>query len=283
MIFDRNETKPVIALLGAGSMGTAIVRRIAAGKKILLGDISEKNLERVSQDFRYSGYDVETMIVNAMDKASVEAFAEKAASLGPVMTFIDTAGASPHQTNPAHIVNLDMVGTGYAIDAFGKVMAPGGAGLIISSQTGYMHPIPYETEQELLNTPTEKLMDVPYIKEEALQNSGWAYMIAKRVNHLQVMKAAATTWKARRARINTLSPGIIVTPLAYDEFAAASEGYQRMIDASAAERSGTSDEIAEAGAFLLGEHADFITGTDLLIDGGTIAALKSGLFNLRVR
>ena len=113
-----------------------------------------------------------------------------------------------------------------------------------------------------------------------MQNSGWAYMIAKRVNHLQAMKAAATTWKTRRARINTLSPGIIMTPLAYDEFAAAGEGYQRMIDASAAERSGTSDEIAEAGAFLLGEHASFITGTDLLIDGGTIAAIRTGQYKL---
>ena len=280
MIFDRNENKPVIALLGAGSMGTAIVRRIAAGKKILLGDISEKNLEKVSHDFQYSGYDAEAMIVNALEKDSVEAFARKAASLGPVMYFIDTAGASPNQAKPEHIIALDMVGTGYAVDAFGQVMAPGGAGLIISSQTGYMHPIPYEIEQELLNTPTEQLMDVPYIKDEAMQNSGWAYMIAKRVNHLQAMKAAATTWKARRARINTLSPGIIVTPLAYDEFAAAGEGYQRMIDASAAERVGTSDEIAEAGAFLLGEHAGFITGTDLLIDGGTIAAIRTGQYKL---
>ena len=280
MIFDRNENKPVIALLGAGSMGTAIVRRIAAGKKILLGDISEKNLERVSHDFRYSGYDVQTMIVNALDKDSVEAFAEKAVSLGPVMYFIDTAGASPNQAQPEHILKLDMIGTGYAVDAFGKVIAPGGAGLIISSQTGYMYNIPYETEQAILNTSTEGLMDLPFIKEIAMQNSGWAYMIAKRVNHLQVMKAAATTWKARRARINTLSPGVIVTPLAYDEFNAAGEGYQRMIDASAAERTGTSDEIAEAGAFLLGEHAGFITGTDLLIDGGTIAAIRTGQYKL---
>ena len=280
MVFDRNENKPVIALLGAGSMGTAIVRRIAAGKKILLGDISEKNLEKVSHEFQYSGYDVETMIVNALEKDSVEAFARKAASLGPVMTFIDTAGASPNQAKPEHIIALDMVGTGYAVDAFGQVMAPGGAGLIISSQTGYMYPIPYETEQEILNTSTEKLAELPIVKDIAMQNSGWAYMIAKRVNHLQAMKAAATTWKARRARINTLSPGIIVTPLAYDEFAAAGEGYQRMIDASAAERSGTSDEIAEAGAFLLGEHAGFITGTDLLIDGGTIAAIRTGQYKL---
>lgn len=280
MIFDRNTNKPVVALLGAGSMGTAIVRRIASGKKILLGDVSEKNLEKVSHDFQYSGYDVETMVINAMEKDSVTAFAKKAASLGSVMYFIDTAGASPNQTNPAHIVNLDMVGTGYAVDAFGEVMAPGGAGLIISSQTGYMYPIPYETEQEILNTLTEKLMDVPFIKEVALQNSGIAYMIAKRVNHLQVMKAAATTWKARRARINTLSPGVIVTPLAYDEFAAAGDNYQQMIDASAAERTGTSDEIADAGAFLLGEHAGFITGTDLLIDGGTIAAIRTGQYKL---
>ena len=254
---------------------------MAAGRKILLGDISEKNLERVQHDLLYSGYDVETMIVNALDKKSVEAFAEKAASLGPVMFFIDTAGASPNQAKPEHILSLDMVGTGYAVEAFGKVMAEGGAGLVISSQTGYMYPIPYETEQEILNTPTEKLMELSFMKDVAMQNSGWAYMIAKRVNHLQVMRAAATSWKERRARINTLSPGIIVTPLAYDEFNAAGEGYQRMIDASAAERAGTSDEIAEAGAFLLGEHAGFITGTDLLIDGGTIAAIRTGQYQLR--
>ncbi|MBR3309054.1 MAG: SDR family oxidoreductase [Lachnospiraceae bacterium] len=114
----------------------------------------------------------------------------------------------------------------------------------------------------------------------AMQNSGFAYRIAKRVNQLQAQKAAATTWKERRARINTISPGVIVTPLAYDEFAAAGEGYQQMIDASAAERVGTSDEIAEAAAFLLGEHAGFITGTDLLIDGGVIAALRTGTYSL---
>jgi len=280
MIFDRNDNKEVIALLGAGSMGTAIVRRIAAGRKILLGDISEKTLERVSNDFRYSGYDVETMIVNALEKDSIEAFAKKATNLGDVMYFIDTAGASPNQAKPEHILALDMVGTGYAVDAFGEVMAKGGAGLIISSQTGYMYPIPYDIEQVILDTPTEKLLDLDFIKETAMKNSGVAYMIAKRVNHLQAQKAAATTWKARRARINTISPGVIVTPLAYDEFAAAGGNYQQMVDSSAAERCGTSDEIAEAGAFLLGEHAGFITGTDLLIDGGVIAAIRMGAYKL---
>ena len=280
MIFDRNEQREVTALLGAGSMGCAIVRRIAAGRTVLLGDISEENLERAARDFRYGGYAVETMRVNALERESVGAFAERAASLGPVKFFVDTAGASPHQTNPEHILKLDMLGTGYAVDAFGKVMAQGGAGLVISSQTGYMFPIPYETEQKILRTPTEELMELPFIRETATQNSGTAYMIAKRVNQLQIMRAAATAWKARRARINTVSPGVIVTPLAYDEFAAAGEGYQRMVDASAAERCGTSEEIAEAGAFLLGEHAGFITGTDLLIDGGVIAAIRTGQYKL---
>ena len=280
MIFDRNNEKQVVALLGAGSMGTAIVRRIGAGKKILLGDISEKALERVSEDFRRSGYDVETIVVNALHKESVDAFAQKAAELGPVMYFIDTAGASPNQANPEHIVDLDMLGTGYAVDAFGKVMAAGGAGLIISSQAAYMYPIPNDVEVQLVRTPTEQLKDVPFIREVAMQNSGFAYMIAKRMNHLQAQRAAATTWRQRRARINTISPGVIVTPLAYDEFNANGEGYQRMIDASAAQRVGTSDEIAEAAAFLLGEHAKFITGTDLLIDGGVIAAIRTGEYQL---
>ena len=281
MIFDRNEKKQVVALLGAGSMGTAIVRRIAAGKKILLGDISEKALERVSDDFRRSGYDVETMVVNALQKASVEAFARKAAGLGPVMYFIDTAGASPNQAKPEHIVALDMVGTGYAVDAFGEVMTEGGAGLIISSQAAYMYPIPNEDELQIVNATTEQLADLPIVKNVAMQSSGFAYMIAKRVNHLQAQRAAATSWRERRARINTISPGIIVTPLAYDEFNANGAGYQAMLDASAARRVASSNEIADAAAFLLGEHAQFINGTDLLIDGGVIASIRTGQFQLQ--
>ena len=280
MIFDRNDSKEVIALLGAGSMGCAIVRRIASGRKILFGDISEAALERVSAEFIQSGYDAETFKVDALDTESVRAFAARAAELGPVKYFIDTAGASPNQAKPEHILALDMAATGHAIEAFGGVMAAGGAGLIISSQTGYMYPIPNDVELQIINTPTDELMNLPFIQETAMQNSGIAYMIAKRVNHLQAQRAAATTWRERRARINTISPGVIVTPLAYDEFAAAGEGYQRMIDASGAMRVGTSDEVAEAAAFLLGEHAGFITGTDLLIDGGTIAAIRTGMYKL---
>lgn len=280
MNFDLNKNKPVIALLGAGCMGTAIVRRIAAGKIILLGDISEKNLDKVATELRYGGYEVHTQVVDATDKVSVQAFAEKAASLGPVKYFIDTAGASPNQASPEHIVKLDLVSTAIAIDEFGKVIAEGGAGLIVSSQTGYMMNFPQEVEQQLAMTPTEELADLPFVKEDAVANPGVAYIAAKRCNHLRVRTAAATTWGERRARINTISPGIIVTPLAYDEFNAAGEGYQKMIEASPARRVGTADEIAAAGAFLLGEEAGFITGIDLLIDGGVIAAMNSGKYQL---
>lgn len=280
MNFDLNQKKPVIALLGAGCMGTAIVRRIAPGKIILLGDISEKNLDKVATELRYGGYEVHTQVVDATDKASVQAFAEKAATLGPVKYFIDTAGASPNQASPEHIVKLDLVSTTIAIDEFGKVIAEGGAGLIVSSQTGYMMNFPQEVEQQLALTPTEELADLPFVKEDAVANPGIAYIAAKRCNHLRVRTAAATTWGDRRARINSISPGIIVTPLAYDEFNAAGEGYQKMIEASPARRVGTADEIAAAGAFLLGEEAGFITGIDLLIDGGVIAAMNSGKYQL---
>ena len=138
-----------------------------------------------------------------------------------------------------------------------------------------------EEEQQLALTPTEKLGDLAFIKQKAV-NSGAAYIISKRANHLRVRTAAATTWGDRGARINSISPGIIVTPLAYDEFQANGEGYQYMLDQSPAKRAGTSDEIAEAAAFLLSDKANFITGVDLLIDGGVIAAMNSGRFHLTV-
>ncbi|MBQ0064629.1 MAG: SDR family oxidoreductase [Firmicutes bacterium] len=279
MILDRNNKKEVIALLGAGGMGVAIVKRIAAGKKIFLGDISEKKLAEVASDFQYHGYDVETMVVDGCSKESVEAYAQKAAALGPVMYFIDSAGASPSQGKPEHIINLDLIGTSYAIDAFGKVMAEGGAGLIIASQTGYMGPnYDMETEMKLALTPTEELKDLDLL--QAITRSGAAYILSKKVNQLRVRTAAATTWAQRRARINTISPGIIMTPVAYDEFQAPGNTYQNMIDQSAAKRVGTVDEIAYAGEFLLSPKSSFITGIDLLIDGGVIASLKTGIYQL---
>lgn len=282
MEFDINTNREVIALLGAGSMGTAIVKRIGAGKIIFLGDISQDNLETRAKELRYGGYTVETQVVDAMDKNSVEAFAKKASEMGKLKHFINTAGASPNQASPEHIINLDLVATSETIDVFADYIAEGGSGLIISSQTGYMMNLPPEVENEIAMAPTGELKDIDFIKNDAMANSGVAYIVAKRANHLRVRTAAATTWGDRRARINTISPGIIVTPLAYDEFEAAGEGYQEMINSSPARRVGTSEEIARAAEFLLSDQSSFITGIDLLIDGGVIASITSGRYSLQM-
>ncbi len=283
MIFNYNSHQEVVAVLGAGSMGMAIVERIAANRKVLLGDISEKALAAARAKLEYSGYAVDTMQVDAGNKDSVYAFARRAAELGPVMYFIDTAGASPHQTHPQHIINLDLVGSAHALDAFGQIMARGGAGILISSMTGYMlaNPLPPEVEKALTTTPSDKLADLPCLQSDMVPNSGVAYVLSKRANQLRVRKAAVD-WGLRGARINTISPGIVVTPLAYDEFTAAGEGYQQMIEASAMQRVGNPAEIAAAAAFLLSDQASFITGTDLLVDGGMIAAIKTGKYTVQL-
>lgn len=279
MVFNYNQDKEVVALLGAGSMGTAIVERIAADKKVLLGDISEKVLQQVSDRMRTNGYDVETCVVDACDAVSVRQFAQKAASLGAVKYFILTAGASPNQASPEHIINLDLIGTSHAVDAFGEVIVNGGAGLVISSMAGYMQSLPQDMETALALTETEKLKDLPCLQN--IPNSGMAYVIAKRANHLRI-RTAAVAWGKRGARINTISPGIIVTPLAYDEFQADGDAYQGLIEASPAKRVATSAEIATAAVFLLGKDASFITGIDLLMDGGVIASLKSGAHQVEI-
>lgn len=283
MEFNLNEDREVVALLGAGSMGTAIIKRISTNRIILLGDISEENLKTRAKELRYNGYAVETQLVDALDSESVEAFAKKASELGKVKYFIDTAGASPNQASPEHIINLDLVATSVAIDIFAKYITKGGAGLIISSQTGYMMNLPAEVEEEIALTPTDELKDIEFIKNDAMINSGVAYVVAKRANHLRVRTAAATSWADAGARINTISPGIIVTPLAYDEFDAVGDAYQEMINSSAAKRVGTSEEIARAAEFLLNDDSSFITGIDLLIDGGVIASIASGRYELSLQ
>ena len=262
-------------------MGVGIVRQIAVGGKILLGDISEQKLTDVKNELTRSGCDVETCQVDAMQKDSIEAFARVAASLGEVKYYIHTAGASPSQATPQHIIDLDLIGTSYALDAFGKIMARGGAGLVIASQAGHMLPaLSDDDERAIATTPSDELHALPQLSLERIPNSGIAYMMAKKGNMLRARTAAATTWAERGARVNTISPGIIVTPLAYDEFNAMGDAYQRMIDQSPARRVATADEVSAIGAFLLSEKASFITGTDLLMDGGVIAALKSGTYQL---
>lgn len=281
MQFNFNEKREVVALMGAGSMGMAIAERVAANRIVLLGDISEKNLKAAAEKMQFSGYEVDTMVVDGGDKESIRAFARRAAELGPVKHYIHTAGASPNQTNPQHIIDLDLVGSAYALDAFGEVMMRDGSGILISSQTGYMLPEPMSNEVELAltMTPADELAALPCLQPDVIVNSGVAYVVAKRANQLRVRKAAMD-WGRRGARINTISPGVVVTPLAYDEFRAAGDGYQKMIESSAMHRVGNPAEIAAAAEFLLSDKASFVTGTDLLVDGGTIAAIKTGAYQL---
>ena len=283
MKFNLNEDREVVVLLGAGSIGMAIVKRISTNRTILLGGRNQERLDTKAKDLRDNGYSVETQTVDALDYESVEKFAKKAAELGKIKYFIDTAGASPNQASPEHIINLDLVATSKAIDIFANYISKGGSGLIVSSQAGHMMNIPVEIEQQIALTPTDELKDLDFIKKDAMINSGAAYAIAKRANHLKVRTAAATTWADKGARINSISPGIIVTPLAYDEFEAAGDAYQEMINSSAAKRVGTSEEIARAAEFLLNDDSSFITGIDLLIDGGVIAAINSGRYELTIQ
>ena len=282
MILDFNENKPLAVVLGAGAMGLSVIRRVATGAKVLLGDVSEASLDRSVEELRYSGYDVEGMVVDAMDKDAVYAFAARAGELGGVRWLVHTAGASPSQASPQFIIDLDLIGQAHALDAFAPVMVRGGAGLFVSSQAGHMDvPLNADDWDALTFTPTDELRALPCLQPDVILNSGYAYIVAKRTNQLRVRTAAATTWAESGARVNTISPGIVMTKVAYDEFAAPGNTYQHMIEVGACRRVGTPDEIAAVSAFLLGPDATFITGTDLLVDGGTIAALRSGVYHGR--
>ena len=197
------------------------------------------------------------------------------------MHLVHTAGLSPAQASPQAIINVDLIGVAYALEEFGAVIAAGGSGIVIASQAGHMiPPLPAEQNQALASTPADELAALPFLQPDAITNSGAAYAVAKRANALRV-QAASVIWGDRGARLNSLSPGIIMTPLALDELnSPAGAAYQEMIKASAAGRVGTPDEIATTAAFLMGRDGAFITGADLLIDGGVIAAITTGRFKV---
>jgi NAD(P)-dependent dehydrogenase (short-subunit alcohol dehydrogenase family) len=273
----------VQVVIGAGSIGQAIARRTGAGKHVLLADFNETNLQNAKTALEDAGHTVSTQRVDVSDAESVRALAQAAAGLGDVVQVVSTAGVSPVQAPAEAVLAVDLYGTAVVLEEFGKVIAPGGAGVHISSMAGHMPPpLDPETAHALAFTPVEELLALPVLAPDAVPNSGAAYAISKQANHLRV-QAAAVPWGDRGARVNCISPGIILTPLARDEMSGpGAEGYQRMIEVSAAGRVGTADEVATAAAFLLGPDAGFITGTDLLIDGGVIAALRAGRWQFGV-
>jgi len=273
----------VQVVIGAGSIGQAIARRTGAGKHVLLADFNETNLQNAKTALEDAGHTVSTQRVDVSDAASVRALAQAAAGLGDVVQVVSTAGVSPVQAPAEAVLAVDLYGTAVVLEEFGTVIAPGGAGVHISSMAGHMPPpLDPETAHALAFTPVEELLALPVLAPDAVPNSGAAYAISKQANHLRV-QAAAVPWGDRGARVNCISPGIILTPLARDEMSGpGAEGYQKMIEVSAAGRVGTADEVATAAAFLLGPDAGFITGTDLLIDGGVIAALRAGRWQFGV-
>jgi NAD(P)-dependent dehydrogenase (short-subunit alcohol dehydrogenase family) len=273
----------VLVVIGAGSIGLAIARRTGAGKHLLLADFNETTLQNAKTALEDAGHTVTTQQVDVSDAASVRALAQAAAGLGDVVQVVSTAGVSPVQAPAEAVLAVDLYGTAVVLEEFGKVIAPGGAGVHISSMAGHMPPpVDPETAHALAFTPTEELLELPVLAPDAVPNSGAAYAISKQANHLRV-QAAAVTWGDRGARVNCISPGIILTPLARDEMSGpGAAGYRTMIEVSAAGRVGTADEVATAAAFLLGPDAGFITGTDLLMDGGVIAALRAGRWQFGV-
>ncbi|GAB2647298.1 SDR family oxidoreductase [Saccharopolyspora gloriosae] len=265
-------TREVAVVIGTGGMGQAIARREGCGRRLVLADFDTASLERFADVLRDEGFDVTTAEVDVADRASVASVAALADGLGPITRLVHTAGVSPIQAPASTILAVDLLGTAFVLAEFERVVAAGGAGVVISSMSGHFARLNAEDERALAVTPAEELLELPVVA--AVDDPKAAYPLSKRANQLRV-QAAATTWGARGARINSISPGVISTPMARQELASEHGDRMRtMIDSSGAGRIGTTTDIADAASFLLGPAASFITGTDLLVDGGVVAATR---------
>ncbi len=267
----------VIVVIGAGSIGQAIARRVSAGKKVLLADLRQENADAAAAVFSDAGFDVSIATVDVSSRASVHALAQTATALGDVTGVIHAAGVSPSQASPATILKVDLYGTALVLEEFGNVIARGGSGIVIASQSGHrLGALTREQDAALATTPAEELLSLPMLQPEQIKDSLHAYQVSKRGNSLRV-KAEAVRWGKRGARINTVSPGIIITPLANDELRGPrGEGYRRMIELCPVGRAGTPDEVGAVGALLMGPEGTFITGSDFLMDGGVTASYFYG-------
>jgi NAD(P)-dependent dehydrogenase (short-subunit alcohol dehydrogenase family) len=267
----------VNVVIGAGSIGQAIARRVSAGKRVLLADLREENTKAAAEVLSNAGFEVSTASIDVSSRASVHKLVEAATALGDVMGVIHAAGVSPSQASPATILAVDLYGTAVVLEEFGNVIARGGAGVVIASQSGHrLGALTREQNAALATTPADELLSLPMLQRDQVKDSLHAYQLAKRGNSLRVM-AEAMRWGKRGARVNTISPGIIITPLAKDELTGPrGEGYRRMIELCPAGRAGTPDEVGTVGALLMGPDGGFITGSDFLMDGGVTASYWYG-------
>ena len=262
-------------MIGAGSIGQAIIRRVSAGKHVVLADYSVENAERAAKTLEDAGFECSTIKCDLGSKEDILKLVEFATSKGEVKYMVNAAGVSPSQAPVKHILQVDLYGTSVLMEEFGKVIAEGGSGIIISSQSGHRLPaLPQEENDALAMTPCDELLKIPFIK--VIDDTLKAYQYSKRCNVLRVMYEA-TRWGRRGATINSISPGIIITPLANDELhGPRKDGYLKMIEGMPARRAGTPDEVGDLAEFLMSSRGRFISGADLLIDGGCTASYWYG-------
>lgn len=267
----------VIVVIGSGSIGQAIARRVSAGKQVLLADLQRENADAVARVMADAGFDVRPTTVDVTSRASVDALVEEAVALGDVSGIIHSAGVSPSNAPPEVIFKVDLYGAAVVLEAFGNVIARGGSGLVVSSQAGHrLDALTPEETSALATTPADELLDLPMLQSDQVTDSLRAYQIAKRGSSLRV-QAEAVRWARRGARLNAISPGIVVTPLSRKELSGPhSQDYRRMIEVCAAGRPGTPDEVGNLGALLMGPEGQFISGSDFLMDGGVTAAYWYG-------
>jgi len=270
-------SKEVLVLIGAGSIGQAIARRVSTAKHILISDIKIENAEQAAKTLSEAGFEVSTSIVDVASSSSVYELISKAKSIGNIVGLIHAAGVSPSQASPDTILKVDLYGTALVLEAFGKVIEDGGVGVVISSQSGHRLPaLSIEEDKALATASVKDLLALPLLDLNNVKDSLHAYQLSKRGNSLRV-RAEAVNWGKRGARINAISPGIIITPLAKDELnGPRGDVYRKMISASAVGRAGTPDEVANVAALLMSQEGAFITGSDFLMDGGVTAAYFYG-------
>ena len=270
-------SKDVMIVTGAGQISMAIARRMGYGKKIILGDKNENNAQAVAEIMNQAGFDVEPFVMDMSSRNSIQAMVQKATEYGEVKYLICGAGVSPSQAPIEVILQVDLYGTAVLMEEVGKVIAEGGAGVIISSQSGHRLPaLTPEQDRALAMTPTEELLKLDFLQPKKIKDTLHAYQLAKRCNEKRTMYEAVR-WGERGARINDIAPGIIVTPLAIDEFnGPRGDFYKNMFAKCPAGRPGNADEVADVAELLMSERAQFITGSTFLVDGGATASYYYG-------
>ena len=272
--------KPVMLWTGAGQIGMAIARRMGTGMKIIVGDKKQENAQAIAEIMNNAGFDVVPMEADLSDRASIQAMIAAAQQYGEIKMLVNAAGVSPSQAPIPAILKVDLYGTAMLLEEVGKVIAPGGVGVTISSQSGWRMPaLTAQQDLALATTPTEALLSLDFLQPETITDTLHAYQLAKRCNEKRVM-AQAVEWGKRGARLNAIAPGIIVTPLAIDEFnGPRGDFYKNMFAKCPAGRPGTADEVANVAELLMSDKGAFISGSTFLVDGGATASYFYGPLN----